>query len=131
MPTKAEKQCTANLDILYAVGDGAHAFQTGTFCQVKNGNAQEWNGTGKTDKAGTGKWKLRRFLFFSSPYWVLAVGPEYRWALVGTPNHKKLWVLSKGAVMAPELLAEIEKQAAAQGYDLAKLVKAPGDAEAL
>ena len=130
IPTKAEEHCATNVQVLYAYGDGSNAFQMGTFCQRKNGNTDEWNSAGKLDKKGSGKLKLRRFVLLSSPYWVLDVDPTYEWALVGTPNHKKLWVLTKAAVVAPQLLADIERRAVAQGFNPSKLVKAPHAAAA-
>ena len=131
MPNKAEKRCVSNVVVLYAAGDKPNGFQTGTFCQRKNGSTEEWSSTGKQDKSGSGKLKLRKFVIFSSPYWVLDADPEYRWALVGTPNHKRLWVLSKAATIPPELLTVIETKAAAQGFDTGKLVKIMPNAQAL
>lgn len=131
MPNKAEKRCASNVVVLYAAGDKPNSFQMGTFCQRKNGSTEEWSSTGKQDKDGSGKLKLPRFVIFSTPYWVLDTDPEYRWALVGTPNHKRLWVLSKAAMMTPELLAEIEAKASAQGFDISKLVRVVQNAQAL
>lgn len=123
IPAKAQKRCTTNVTVLYAAGDGKNAFQMGTFCQRKDGNTDESGTTGKTEKTGGGKLKVRRLVLLSSPHWVLAVAPDYQWALVGTPNHKKLWVLSKAAILEPGLLDEAEKKAAAQGFDMSKLVR--------
>jgi apolipoprotein D and lipocalin family protein len=59
---------------------------------------------------------------FARKYWVLAIGEAYDWALVGDPNHKSLWVLSRTNTVTPELLEEIERRAVAEGFDIAKLV---------
>lgn len=122
LPGKAEKRCVADVDVLYAFGDKPGTFQLGTFCRIANGSIQEWETIGKADKAGGGKLKLRHWVFLSRPYWVLAVDPEYQWALVGTPNHKKLWVFSKAAGVEPGVMAEIQREATAQGFDPGKLV---------
>ena len=121
LPTKAQKRCATNVTTLYAAGNGLGTFQVGTFCQRKDGNTDEWDGTGKVDKTGGGKFKLRRLFILSSPYWVISVAPDYQWALVGTPNHKQLWILSKAATLQPEVLADIEGKASAQGFDISKL----------
>ncbi len=125
LPVKAEKKCADNGMVLYALGDKAGTFQLGTSCQLKNGSAQDLNQTGKLDKNCDGELKLSYFYFFSKKYWVLALGPTYDWALVGTPNHKSLWVLSRTAVLAPEVLTEIEAKATAEGYPTAKLAIMP------
>ena len=65
---------------------------------------------------------------FSAPYWVLGIDPDYRWAVVGVPSRRYLWVLSR----TPALLAEDEAKAYAvatvQGYDTKLLIK-PGAAK--
>ena len=60
-------------------------------------------------------WPLR------GDYWVLALDPEYRWALVGHPDRKYLWVLSRTRSMDDAVYAGIVEQAKAQGYDVSKL----------
>lgn len=73
--------------------------------------------------AGTGDAQLKVSFFwpFRSDYWIIGLDENYRWAVVGNPNRKYLWILSR----TPELpAAELERalQAArAQGYDLAQL----------
>ena len=121
LPSKAEKRCAADVDVLYAFGDKPGTFQLGTFCRLANGSIQEWGNIGKVDKAGGGKLKLRHWVLLSRPYWVLAVGQDYQWALVGTPNHKQLWVLSRAVALEPAAMAEIQRLARAQGFDPGKL----------
>lgn len=121
IPTKAEKRCLSDNMVLYALGDKARTFQMGTFCTVKGGNPDDLNKTGKMDKKGDGRLKLPYLVFFSKKYWVLAKGPDYDWALVGSPNHKTLWVLSKTAALSPDRTAEVMKTASAEGFDTSKL----------
>ncbi|MGI4829948.1 MAG: lipocalin family protein [Janthinobacterium lividum] len=121
IPTKAEKRCLSDNMVLYALGDKARTFQMGTFCTVKGGNPDDLDATGKMDKNGTGKLKLSHLVFFSRKYWVLATGPAFDWALVGSPNHKTLWVLSKTASLSPDVNAEIQKTVSAEGFDPGKL----------
>jgi apolipoprotein D and lipocalin family protein len=121
-PVKAQKHCLSDIMVLYALGDKPNAFQVVTSCKIKGDNSDSWNATGKMDPAGDGMLKLRRLLILHTKYWVLALGSDYEWALVGSPNHKSLWVLSKSAELSPDVLAQIEARAAAQGFDPAKLV---------
>jgi apolipoprotein D and lipocalin family protein len=59
---------------------------------------------------------------FSGDYWVIVLDPEYRWAVVGEPDRKYLWILSR----TPQLPAADYDQAIsairAKGYDPSKLV---------
>jgi apolipoprotein D and lipocalin family protein len=72
-----------------------------------------------------GRLKVMKLWPFTTKYWVLALGPDYGWSLVGSPNHKSLWIYSKSPTLAPDVLAQIEAQAAAEGYPVAKLVLTP------
>ena len=37
---------------------------------------------------------------FPAPYWILELADDYRYAVVGTPDHSMLWVLSRDAYIA-------------------------------
>ena len=122
LPNKTEKKCVANIKVLYALGDKKGTFQMGTSCDLKDGTPDDYDGTGKMDKVGDGRLKLSRLVIFSTPYWVLATGPAYEWALVGSPKHKTLWILSRTATLDPAVLTQIKSTATAQGFDLTKLI---------
>jgi apolipoprotein D and lipocalin family protein len=124
-PVKAQKHCLSNLLVLYALGDKQNSFQLVTSCQIKDANPDYWNASGKLDPTGSGRLTLRRLLIFHTGYWVIATGPSYEWALVGNPNRKSLWILSKTATLAPAVLAQVESTASAAGYNTAKLVQLP------
>ena len=121
-PNKVEKPCVSDGMVLYAQGDKPRHFQMVTSCLIKGASPNAWDANGIIDKAGDGQVKISYIWPFSSKYWVLAIGPAYEWTLMGSPNHKTLWVLSRTASMAPEVLAEIKARAAAQGFDMGKLV---------
>ncbi len=125
LPSKTERRCVKDVQVLYALADKKGNFQLGTTCRLKNGTPDDYDNTGKIDKAGDGKLKLRRLYPFTSPYWVLATGPAYDWALIGTPKRKSLWILSRTPTLDPEILAQIKASAVAQGFDLAKLIVPP------
>lgn len=122
LPIKAEKTCTSDVTVLYALNDKKNTFQRGTFCVIASGAASDWGSTGKMDKQGSGKLKISRWVVLSTKYWVLATGPNYEWALVGSPNHKTLWVLSRTATLPAETYQQIVAQASAQGFKTAKLL---------
>jgi apolipoprotein D and lipocalin family protein len=121
-PTKKEKTCVSDTTVLYALGDKARQFQMVTSCRIRVDYSDAWNANGKLDKAGDGRLTVTYIWPFSAKYWVLAVGPGYEWALVGSPNHKTLWVLSRTAALKPEVLDAIRAKAAAEGFDVGKLV---------
>ena len=124
-PTKFEKRCAGQATVLLAESDKPRSVQIGTFCPGTNGTPQENSSTGKANKAGDGRLTLGFLWPFTTKYWVLALGPEYSWALVGQPNRKALSVLSRTPTLAPATLADAEQQAAAQGFKTDKLQSLP------
>jgi apolipoprotein D and lipocalin family protein len=73
--------------------------------------------------AGTGNSQLKVQFFwpFRADYWVIGLDADYRWAVVGNPNRKYLWILSRTPRLAPDLLDAALKAAAAQEFDLTQL----------
>jgi len=61
-----------------------------------------------------------RFLgksFFWGDYWVIGLGPDYEYALVGTPDRKFGWVLARTPTLGPDVLVTINAALREQGYD--------------
>ena len=126
LPTKAEKKCVSDVLVLYALGDKPNSFQMGTSCHLKNGASDVRDADGKRyKKSDDGRLKLTRLVLFSTKYWVLDLAPDGSWALVGSPNHKQLWILSRTAVLSPEVLTALEAKASAQGFKTGKLITVP------
>lgn len=72
---------------------------------------------------GSGNARLRVSFFwpFFGDYWVLGLDPGYRWAVVGEPSRRWLWILSRTPQMAPEALEQARAIAREAGYDLTSL----------
>lgn len=122
---KPEKNCNSNAVALFAIGYKRNRFLVVTSCQAKEGITESRTASGKRDKAGDGRLKLTYTWPFSSKEWVLALAPDYSWALVGSPNRKLLRIYSRTPTPQPEVLADIRARAAAQGFDPAKLITMP------
>jgi len=52
---------------------------------------------------------------------VIALDPDYQWAMVGEPDRDYLWILAREPTMDRALFARLKAQAEAMGYDLAPL----------
>lgn len=74
---------------------------------------------------GNGRLEVSFFWPFKADYWVIGLDPDYRWAVVGNPNRKYLWVLSRTPRLAPADLEAALASATAQGFDLGALVYTP------
>ena len=122
LPNKRQKRCAGNVQMLFALGDKANHIQLVKSCKTKAGYTDANNVDGKTqDKDGDGKLKLG-FWVFGRKYWVLAIEPDYQWSIVGSPNHKDLWIYSRKPGLTPEIMTEVRSKAASQGFAPDKLV---------
>ncbi|MFT3887639.1 MAG: lipocalin family protein [Arachnia sp.] len=66
---------------------------------------------------------LRWIPFTQADYWVLKVDADYLHALVGTPDHKHLWLLARDPRITPETEAEFLAEAQRQGFDLTPWIR--------
>ena len=73
------------------------------------------------DKKTNAKLKVTFFWPFWGAYWVIGLDPDYQWAIVGHPNRKYLWILSRSPQMDESLYGELLDFVAARGYDLSKI----------
>jgi apolipoprotein D and lipocalin family protein len=62
---------------------------------------------------------------FSADYWVIALDPGYRWAVVGEPDRDYLWILSRTPTLPPATYQAIVQQIGEQGYDPSRLEPMP------
>jgi apolipoprotein D and lipocalin family protein len=74
---------------------------------------------------GSNNAKLRVSFFrpFYGDYWVLALGPDYQWVLVGEPSRKFGWILARDAKLDEATYNAILDKAVALGYDKARFVR--------
>ena len=93
-------------------------------CRKANGKVTRAHGTAKlaTRDGSNSKLKVTFFWPFSGRYWVLDLDPEYRWAMVGTPDRKYLWVLSRTPKLDPEVLERLLARAHQMGYSTERMI---------
>lgn len=73
---------------------------------------------GRAWVVGPGKARLKVSFFwpFRGNYWIIDVEEEYEYAVIGTPNRKYLWILSRTPSMHAEVLARILQIVEKQGF---------------
>lgn len=72
--------------------------------------------------------KVSFFWPFEGDYWILDLDPDYRWAAVGSPDRKYLWILAREPSLDPAVLRGIRERLAGQGYDIDRLRSASSSA---
>lgn len=56
-------------------------------------------------------------------YWILALDPEYRTAMVGTPDRRFLWILSRAPQLEEATYQRLVEQAQRFGFPTADLIR--------
>ncbi len=75
------------------------------------------------DRETNARLKVSFFWPFWGDYWVIDLGKDYEYAVVGHPSRKYLWILSRTPTMAPEVYEGILDRLKAQHYDVSRLVQ--------
>lgn len=95
-------------------------------CYEANGEQRVAQGRARpAGEAGEGKLEVSFFGPFWADYWVLERGENYEWSIVGEPEGRYLWVLTRERELSPEMRAEFERRITELGYRPAELVWAP------
>jgi len=94
-------------------------------CRKESGELAKAVGRAKVvPGSGNAKLKVNFFGPFWGDYWVLALDEkDYRYALVGGPDRKYLWILSRILMLDEVTYGKLCDLARAQGYDLSNLRK--------
>ena len=80
------------------------------------------------DRTTNAKLKVTFFWPFSGDYWIINLGPNYEYAVVGEPGRDYLWILSRTPQMDEATYNVLLERIARQGYDPGRLVKTPQSA---
>ncbi|UCH15687.1 MAG: lipocalin family protein [Bacteroidales bacterium] len=75
------------------------------------------------DREFPGRLKVRFFWPFSGKYYILELDKNYRYALVGEPSRKYLWVLSKDKHLDNDIFKLLLEKAAGYGFETARVIK--------
>lgn len=87
---------------------------------------QSWNGIAwVTDKTTNAEWRVQFVWPLRVPYLIIDLDKDYQWSVIGYPNRKLAWVLSRQPTLDPETYTGILKRLAAQGYDTSLLKLVP------
>lgn len=133
-PNRFQKQCVGNVTATYSKKSNDR-IEVLNECLKKDGVMEAAKAEGKfADKSSISKLKVRfapsilSFLpFVWANYWIIDIGPNYEYAVVGEPNRKYFWILSREPVMNDLTYQNILKRAEAMGYDSGKVVRTPQD----
>ncbi|MDE1178707.1 MAG: lipocalin family protein [Edaphobacter sp.] len=123
LPLYWENKCDANVTATYTLRPDGKVTVLNQ-CLKKDGSETASTGTAEvaTRDGSNAKLKVSFFWPFKGDYWILSLDSDYCWALVGTPNLKSLWVLSRMPQLDATILDRLLDQARQLGFDTEKLI---------
>ncbi len=71
--------------------------------------------------SGNAKLKIQFFWPFKGKYWIIDLADDYSYAVVGHPNRKYLWILSRSKTMDKNIYNKIIKESSSKGFDVSKI----------
>jgi apolipoprotein D and lipocalin family protein len=124
LPNKFQAMCVADTQARYTLSSGEVSVKNR--CRTDKGEVTSVDGFVKiVEGSANAKLKVSFFRPFYGDYWVLALDPDYQWALVGVPSRELAWVLARKPAVDAAVLDGILAKAAALGFDRAAFKKTP------
>lgn len=71
--------------------------------------------------SGNAKLNVQFFWPFKGKYWIIDLSEDYSYAVVGHPNRKYLWILSRTATMDDGTYQHIISRIKEKGFDISKI----------
>jgi apolipoprotein D and lipocalin family protein len=121
LPAKFQEGCNETTATYTLSKDGSISVLNQS---TKNGKIKQAKGKAKVvDKNSNAKLKVTFFWPFYGDYWIIKLGNDYDYSVVGTPNLKYLWILSRTPQMDDKLYSQLIEYVKSKGFDVNKLIK--------
>ncbi len=121
IPNRFQKNCSGETTALYSLRDDGK-LDVLNRCHDKKGKRIEAKGLAKVvDARSNAKLKVSfvRFLgwrLFWGDYWIIGLGEDYEYAIVGTPSRKYGWILSRQPSLPQSVMTRVYRELQQQGY---------------
>lgn len=131
LPNRFQEKCSGDVTATYTLLDDGN-IKVVNRCRQEDGEFTTAEGLARraSEDGSNTKLKVRfapAFLSFLpfvwGDYWIIDLASDYSYALVGEPERRYLWVLSRSSVMEDHTFEGILERAKRQGYDTSPLIK--------
>jgi apolipoprotein D and lipocalin family protein len=87
--------------------------------KIRSAKGKAW----VVDPTTNAKLKVSFFWPFSGHYWIIDLGENYEYAVIGHPKRKYLWILSRSKEIEGEVYETILSRLRDKQYDTSRLIK--------
>jgi apolipoprotein D and lipocalin family protein len=124
LPNRFQRDCASDTTASYVLRKDGRITVVNA-CRTSEGRVKSATGTARvaSGKEPNTKLKVTFFWPFYGNYWIIDLDPDYKWAVVGEPDRKYFWILSREPRLDDTLYQQILDRAKQQGYDVGPLVK--------
>jgi apolipoprotein D and lipocalin family protein len=123
-PNSFQKGCVGSKATYALLEDGKVSVLNECYDGSFNGKLRSAKGKAwVVDKETNAKLKVSFFWFFSGDYWIIDLGRDYEYAVVGHPKRNYLWILSRTKEMDEGVYEGILSLLRDKQYDTSKLIK--------
>lgn len=120
-----ERSCAGDVTATYGLLEDGQVSVLNE-CRRKDGSTERAHGKAKiADRQTNAKLRVTFFWPFYGDYWIIELDKDYRYAVVGEPDRKYLWILSRSAEMDDATYQRLVKRIAELGYDASKVMRTP------
>ena len=127
LPNSFQDQCVGHVTADYRQLDGGN-IEVVNRCLDEKGMMDEARGLARiVDPSTNAKlevsfvsvfgWRL-----FWGDYWIIGLGDDYEYVVVGMPSRKYAWVLARSTELSPKVRSHVRQILIRAGYDPEKLV---------
>ena len=122
IPNRFQKDCVGNVMATYKIREDGR-IDVLNECEPKGGTIKKAEGIAKiVDPSTNAKLKVSFVSFFGyrpfwGDYWILGLGPDYEYAVVGSPDRKYGWILARDPHPDPRIVEEARTVLREQGFD--------------
>jgi len=124
LPNRFQRSCASDTTASYTLRPDGKITVVNA-CRTSEGKAKTATGTARVASGKEPNTKLEVTFFwpFYGNYWIIDLDPDYKWAVVGEPDRKYFWILSREPRLDDTLYQQILDRAKQQGYDVGPMIK--------
>jgi apolipoprotein D and lipocalin family protein len=125
-PNSFQEECVGSRATYSLRDDGGISVLNECYARSFDGGIRSARGRAWViDKSSNAKLKVSFFWPFSGDYWIIDLGPNYEYAVIGHPKRTYLWILSRTKILEGKVYEEILARLKEKQYDTTKLIPTP------